>query len=793
MLPKKWWQFLILTCVILGLVATALVALAATLIYPELPSLEALTDYKPKVPMRVYSEDGHLIGEFGEERRAFISINDTPKILTQAILSAEDERFYQHGGIDTLGILRAAISNVTSGSFKEGASTITMQVARNFFLSREKTATRKLSEALLSIKIEHSLTKDQILELYINQIYLGHRSYGFAAASQVYYGKPLNQLSIAEAAMLAGLPKAPSRYNPFANPKRAEARQRYVLRRMKELHFITPQQYEAALKEPHRFRKSRQMRELSADYVAEIVRQAMYERFKDDIYSSGLKIYTTIRKSNQEAANRAILQGSIDYDRRHGYRGPEKTVTPGTNDEGNGNWLDNALDDLESFQGMMPAVVTKATPQVVSVYAKNGSNIDISDEGLAFIKKQLAEKDAAKRTIKPGAVVRIMRQGDKWHIVQLPQAEAALVAMDPDTGAVRALVGGFDFNRNKFNHVTQAWRQPGSSFKPFIYSAALEKGFTPASMIEDEPISISARETGSGSSWEPKNYDRKYDGPMRMRTALTKSKNMVSIRILEGIGVNYAQDYITRFGFSPKDHPPYLAMALGAGSVTPWQMSGAYAVFANGGYRVKPYIIDKVVDSRGKVLEQSRPLLAGKGAPRVIDGRNAFIMNSMLQDVVRLGTATRARSLGRSDLAGKTGTTNNQIDAWFAGYSPKHVAIAWMGYDKPKSLGSLETGGKAALPIWIDYMSTALKNVPDEPMSMPEGVSAIRIDPATGMRATGEGGMMEYFYHEFPPEESIEEPAFSLIPGFPIPGHGSTHPHPTEKQETSPPRPDQLY
>ncbi|MGY1488857.1 penicillin-binding protein 1A [Methylobacillus pratensis] len=791
MLPKKWWQFLILTGIILGLVTTALVALAATLIYPELPSLEALTDYKPKVPMRVYSEDGHLIGEFGEERRAFIGINETPKALKQAILAAEDERFYQHGGIDTLGILRAAISNVTSGSFKEGASTITMQVARNFFLSSEKTATRKLSEALLSIKIEHNLTKDQILELYINQIYLGHRSYGFAAASQVYYGKPLDQLSIAEVAMLAGLPKAPSRYNPFANPKRAEARQRYVLRRMKDLHFIDQKQYEAALQEPHRFRKSRKMRDLSADYVAEIVRQAMYERYKDDIYSSGLKIYTTIRKSNQEAANRAILQGIIDYDRRHGYRGPEKTVAPGTNEAGSGNWLDNAMDDLESFQGMMPAVVTKVTPKVVSVYAKDGNNIEISGDGLAFVQKQLAEKDAAKRTIKPGAVIRIMRQGDNWHIVQLPQAEAALVAMDPETGAVKALVGGFDFNRNKFNHVTQAWRQPGSSFKPFIYSASLEKGFTPASMIEDEPISVSARETGSGSAWEPKNYDRKYEGPMRMRTALTKSKNMVSIRILEGIGVNYAQDYITRFGFSPKDHPPYLAMALGSGSVTAWQMAGAYSVFANGGYRVKPYIIDKVVDSRGKVLEQSKPLLAGKGAARVIDGRNAFIMNSMLQDVVRLGTATRARSLGRSDLAGKTGTTNNQIDAWFAGYSPKHVAIAWMGYDKPKSLGSLETGGKAALPIWIDYMSSALKGVPEVVPEVPAGVSAIRIDPATGMQAKGDGeGVMEYFYHEFPPPEP-EESIFSIIPGFPIPGHGS--PPPTEKQDNTPPRPDQLF
>ncbi|SNR61788.1 penicillin-binding protein 1A [Methylobacillus rhizosphaerae] len=790
MLPKKWWQFLILTGIILGLVATALVALAATLIYPELPSLDALTDYKPKVPMRVYSADGYLIGEFGEERRAFISINDTPTILKQAILAAEDERFYQHGGIDTLGILRAAVSNVISGSFKEGASTITMQVARNFFLSREKTATRKLSEALLSIKIEHSLTKDQILELYINQIYLGHRSYGFAAASQVYYGKPLNELSIAEAAMLAGLPKAPSRYNPFANIKRSEARQHYVLRRMKELHFIDQKQYDAAYNEPHHLRQSRKIRELSADYVAEIVRQAMYERYKNDIYSSGLKIYTTIRKSDQEAANRAILQGIIDYDRRHGYRGPEKTVTPGANPTGNGTWLDNALDALETFQGMVPAVVTDASPKAVSVYSKDGNNIEISGDGLAFVKKQLNDKDAAKRTIKPGAVIRIMRQKDAWHIVQLPQAEAALVSLDTENGAVRALVGGFDFNRNKFNHVTQAWRQPGSSFKPFIYSASLEKGFTPATMIEDEPISISARETGSGSSWQPKNYDRKYDGPMRVRTALTKSKNMVSIRILEGIGVNYAQDYITRFGFSPKDHPPYLAMALGSGSVTAWQMAGAYAVFANGGYRVKPYIIDKVVDPRGKVVEQSKPLLAGQGAPRVIDGRNAFIMNSMLRDVVRIGTASKARALGRSDLAGKTGTTNNQIDAWFAGYNPKQVAIAWMGYDKPKSLGSLETGGKAALPIWVDYMSSALKGTPNVTPTMPDGISAIRINPETGMRSTDDSGVVEYFYQEFPPPEP-EEPAFSIIPGFPIPGHGATVP--MEKKDSAPQGPDQLF
>jgi penicillin-binding protein 1A len=489
MLPKKWWQFLILATLILGLVFTALIGLAATLIYPQLPSLDVLTDYRPKVPLRVYSDDGHLIGEFGEERRALIKFEAVPKKLIQAILAAEDERFYTHGGVDTMGILRAAIANVTSGSFKEGASTITMQVARNFFLSSEKTATRKLSEALLAIKIEHSLTKDQILELYINQIYLGQRSYGFAAAAQVYYGKPLEKLSVAEIAMLAGLPKAPSRYNPYANPKRAEARQRYVLRRMKDLRFIDTPIYEAALKEPTKLRSSRQVRELPADYVAEIARQVMYERYKDDIYNSGMRVYTTIRKGNQEAANSAVLQGIVEYERRHGYRGPEKVVRPSDQaDVDSANWMDSALDEMEEFNGLVPAIVTSASPKLVKAHAKNGEDIEIAGDGLALVQRTLNEKDPAKRKLKPGAVIRVLRSGDTWQITQLPQVESALIGLDPETGAVRALVGGFDFNRNKFNHVTQAWRQPGSSFKPFIYSASLEKGFTPASIIEDEQV-----------------------------------------------------------------------------------------------------------------------------------------------------------------------------------------------------------------------------------------------------------------------------------------------------------------
>lgn len=770
----KWIQSLVLVAITLGLVLTALIALAAALIYPTLPSLESLTDYRPKVPLRVYSADGHLIGEFGEERRALVKIENVPDKLKQAILAAEDERFYSHGGVDTLGVLRAAMANLSAGGFKEGASTITMQVARNFFLSREKTATRKLSEALLAIKIEHSLTKDQILELYINQIYLGQRSYGFAAAAQVYYDKSLDKLTIAEAAMLAGLPKAPSRYNPFANPKRAQARQHYVLNRMKELNYISAVEHEAALEEPQRFRKKQQSGsgDLNADYVAEIARQVMYEHYKDDTYNTGFKVYTTIHKANQEAANKAVLEGILHYDWRHGYRGPEKIIKPENGKELDITVMDEALDDIPTFNGLIPAVVMELDAKRVKVRSKTGQEIEITGEGLALVQKTLNEKKAEKRKLKVGAVVRILRMEDYWKLVQLPEVEAALIALDPETGAVKALVGGFEFSSNKFNHVTQAWRQPGSSFKPFIYSAALEKGFTPASIIEDDPFTVSAIETGSGEAWEPRNFDGKYEGPIRLRTALTKSKNMVSIRILQSIGINYAQDYITRFGFSAKDHPPYLPMALGSGSVTAWQLAGAYSVFANGGYRVRPYIITKIVDGEGKVVMQAKPDQVGKSAPRVIDARNAFLMNSLLQDVARVGTAARARQLGRSDLAGKTGTTNNHVDAWFAGYNPKQVAVAWMGYDQPRSLGRNETGGRAALPIWIDYMAVALKDVPDKPYQKPEGVVSIKIDPLTGTRAAAdESGFYEFFYEEFPPPEL--EQTFEPIPGFPdsfIPG-----------------------
>jgi len=769
MILNKWWHYLVMTVIVSSLSVLALIGVAAALIYPTLPSLEALTDYQPKLPLRVYSEDGYLIDEFGEERRAYIRIERVPQSMKDAVLAIEDRRFYQHSGVDFKGILRAIRNNIT-GRSHEGASTITMQVAKNFFTkpNGKRTIVTKINEAMLALKIEHALNKDQILELYINQIYLGQRAYGFAAAAQVYYGKPLEKLNLAETALLAGLPKAPSGYNPFVNPKRAIARQQEVLRDMHRFGFIQEPVYEAALKQPLRFKASKQARDLAADYVAEIVRESLYAQYQDDIYSSGLRVYTTIRKANQEAANTAIREGVLDYDSRHGFRGPEKTLNLDKILADNpADGLNEALDDFEESNGFIPAIVTSLSPKSVHVHTKQGDDLEITGKGLALVARTLNEKKPEKRLLTPGSIIRVskstsQKDSNGWRIVQIPQVESALIALDPETGAVRALVGGFDFNRNKFNHVTQAWRQPGSSFKPFIYSAALEKGFTPASIVLDSPLNFSAQETGE-KAWSPRNFDNTFEGPIRLRQALVKSKNLVSIRLIQAIGPSYAQDYITRFGFAAKDHPAYLTMALGAGSVTPWQMATAYAVFANGGYRVKPNLIAKIVDQNGKVLAETKFTKAGQGAPRVIDARNAFIMNSMLKDVVRRGTATRALQLGRNDLAGKTGTTNDHFDAWFAGYNPSQVAIAWIGYDKPRALGGSETGGAAALPIWIKYMATALRGVPEVEPVVPDGIMALRIDPVTGVRADNdENGIYEYFYHENPPPE-IEEQLPSLF------------------------------
>ncbi|MGE5130279.1 MAG: penicillin-binding protein 1A [Sphingomonadaceae bacterium] len=737
-------------------------ALVLLLAYPNLPSLDALTDYQPKVPLRVYTADGELIGEFGEERRSVISIAEVPQNLKNAIIAAEDERFYQHTGIDYAGVLRAAYSNLIAGGRRQGASTITMQVARNFFLSSEKTMTRKLYEALLAFKIEHSLTKDQILELYVNQIYLGQRAYGFAAAAQTYFGKPLDKLTLGEAAMLAGLPKAPSSYNPIANPQRARQRQHYVLHRMKALGYITDTQEKEALEAPlRRAPRSASQYAVHADYVAEMVRQAMYDQFGQSAYTRGFRVYTTIRKADQESAYESLRRGLIDYDRRHGYRGPEGFAK--LPDDAHEEDYEDALADYPDNDDLLAALVTETSPKAVTTVLRSGETVKISGDGLRFAAASLSPKAPPQKHIRRGAIVRVQRvDGKHWQIAQLPDAESAFIAIDPQDGAIRALVGGFDFDRNKYNHVVQAWRQPGSSFKPFIYSAALEKGFTPATVIPDEPLVIEPEVTG-GQVWEPSNYDGTFDGPMRMRTALAKSKNLVSIRILQAIGPKYAQDYITRFGFDANRHPPYLTMALGAGSVTPMQMARAYAVFANGGYLVQPYYIQKVVDDHGEPVAVAHPQRAGEDAPRVIDVRNAFIMDSMMQDVVTYGTAARAARLGRHDIAGKTGTTNDFVDAWFCGYQPTVVGIAWVGFDQPKSMGRNQTGAAVALPIWMGYMEQVLKGVPEMPRVMPPGVVRVETGPDPTI-PDDKGPIPEYFYEENVP--STPQPSFTPMDDF---------------------------
>jgi len=755
----RWLYYFFLAFSALGLIGILLAGFAALVIYSNLPSLETLTDYRPKIPLRIYSDEGLLIGEFGAERRNVVTISQVPENLKQSILAAEDDRFYEHGGVDYLGVLRAAYSNFSAGSVRQGASTITMQVARNFFLTREKTFTRKLSETLLAFKIEHNLTKDKILELYINQIYLGQRSYGFAAAAQTYFGKSLQDINIAEAAMLAGLPKAPSSYNPISNPKRAKSRQLYVLGRLYKLNYISSKELSELEKQSVPVKKRSTISAMPAEYVAEMVRQVIYDRYQEDAYNKGIKVYTTIRQLDQESAYQALRKNVIEYDRRWGYRGPEGFIDllkNGTNQE---KTLNDALDEVNDNDDIYAAIVLTAKPNKVQAYRRGGEIVEITGDGLKFAQKSLTEKkEPGKKYIIPGALIRIQKNPNNvWRIVQLPEVESALVSIDSNDGAIRALVGGFDFYKNQFNHVTQAWRQPGSSFKPFIYSAALEKGFTPATIINDAPLSFSATQTG-GRLWEPKNFDGKFEGPIRMRTALTKSKNLASIRILQAIGIRYAQDYITRFGFDAERHPPYLPMALGSGSVTPMQMAVGYAVFANGGFRVAPYFIKSIEDEKGNIIEQFHPISVSSGAKRVIDPRNAFIMTSMMQDVINRGTATKAKQLGRSDLAGKTGTTSNFIDAWFCGFQKDLVTIAWIGYDEPKSLGSNETGGRVALPLWMDYMDPVLKGIPIAGYPPPNGVKAAKINSATGLR-DDYGDITEYFFNELLPpiiDNSIE-------------------------------------
>jgi penicillin-binding protein 1A len=730
--PRLHWALRIclwaVGLVFAGLLSVLMVVgVAMVMAYPQLPDTSDLAEYRPKLPLRIFTADGALMGEFGEERRNLTPIREIPQVMKDAVLSIEDSRFYQHGGLDYLGLIRAGIANLSKRK-SQGASTITMQVARNVYLSTEKTYTRKIYEILLTYKLEHLLTKDQILEIYMNQIFLGNRAYGFASAAETYFGKSLKDITIAEAAMLAGLPKAPSAYNPISNPKRARSRQLYIIERMEENNYITAKQALEAKAEPLRIRPNNEKSRIHAEYVAETVRQLMFAQYGQETYTRGLNVYTTLQSSEQNAAYQALRQGIMDFERRQVYRGPEKFIELPTKPKEMEDAIDEVLDDHPDNGDVMSAVVLEASPKKIVAIRQNAEQLEITGDGLKPAQSGLSDKAGPNIKIKRGAVIRVVQTPKgTWEITQLPEVEGAFVAISPQDGSVRALVGGFDFAKNKFNHVIQAWRQPGSSFKPFIYSAALEKGFTPATVINDAPLFFDAGVTG-GQPWEPKNYDGTFEGPMTLRKGLAKSKNMISIRILQTVGTRNSQEWVTKFGFDEDKHPAYLTMALGAGSVTPMQMATGYSVFANGGMRVQPHMITRVTDHKGKILVDSPPQMANE-ANRAITPRNAFVMTSLLQEVTRSGTAAKARvALKRDDIYGKTGTTNDSMDAWFAGYHRNLAAVVWIGYDTPRKLGDRETGGGLSLPVWISFMESALKNMPIMDAIAPEGVLYVNGD-----------------------------------------------------------------
>jgi penicillin-binding protein 1A len=736
MLTSLAWLCGVILAVCLSVVMAGLMALAVA--YPNLPDVSELTHYRPKLPLRVFTSEGSLIGEFCEECRSLTPIKNIPQVMKDAVLAIEDARFYEHSGVDYIGVLRAALANLGREKV-QGASTISMQVARNTYLSSEKTYTRKIYEILLTYKLERLLSKDQILEIYMNQIFLGNRAYGFTAAAETYFGKPLQELTVAEAAMLAGIPKFPSTANPIANFTRARQRQLYILDRMQEHGFITAQQAAAARQQELNIRPVKESAKVHAEYVAEMVRQMMFAQYGEETYNRGLNVYTSINTRDQVAAYNALRRGILDYERRQPFRGPENFVELPRNRQNLDAVIDEALAEKPDMGDMLAAVVLEASAQKVVAMPQSGEKIELSGNSLKAIQAGLSPKAAPAVKIRPGAVIRVVKTADGgWETTQLPEVEGALVALDPRNGAVKALVGGFDYDKNQFNHVTQAWRQPGSSFKPFIYSAALEKGFSPFTVIDDSPLFFDSSVTG-GRPWEPKNYEGGFEGPMSMKRALARSRNIISVRILQNITPKFAQEWVSRFGFDADKHPPYLTMALGAGSVTPMQEAAAYSVFANGGYRVNPFLITRVTDPSGKVLVESHPTGLNE-SNRAINARNAFIMNSMLQEVARSGTAARAQAtLQRPDISGKTGTTNDSMDAWFAGYQPTLVGIVWMGYDTPRNLGARETGGGLSLPIWINFMQAALNGVPVTTPTPPGGVTRVGDDWCYAEYAHGGG------------------------------------------------------
>ena len=736
-----------------GAVSLLLVGgVALAVIYPKLPDVSSLSDYRPKLPLRIFSAEGTLIGEFGEERRTLTPIASIPKSMKEAVLAVEDARFYEHGGVDSLGLMRAVLANLRGG-MRQGASTITQQVARNVYLSSERTLSRKVYEALLAFKLESRLSKDQIFEIYLNQIYLGNRAYGFAAASEVYFGKPLQDITVAEAAMLAGLPKSPGTANPISSPTRARARQLHVIDRMKDTGFLTAAQADEARQEPLHLRDASDPNRPHAEYVAETVRQLMYAQYGDSIYTRGLSVQTTLVAADQQAAYRSLRKGIMDYERRQIYRGPEAFADLPDDPKALDDAVDDALADHPDNDDVMSAVVLTAAPKLVTAVRGNGDILQITGDGLRLGQLGLSDKAGPNIKVRRGAVIRVMKTPrNTWEMAQLPEVEGAFVAVDPRDGAIKAMVGGFDFGKSKMNRVTQAWRQPGSSFKPFIYSAALEKGFTPATVVNDAPLFFDAATTG-GQPWEPKNFEGTYDGPMSLRHALQESKNLVTIRVLQSIGTEYAQDWITRFGFDKDKHPAYLPMGLGAGSVTPMQMATAYSVFANGGHRVDPHLVMRVTDRDGKVLSEVMPPVLDE-SNRVIPERNAYLMDSLLQSVIRNGTGAKAyQALKRDDLYGKTGTTNDSVDTWFAAFQPTMVGIAWVGYDTPRKLGVRgETGGSLSLPIWVGYMQAALKGVKVAEVPEPPGL----------MHADG-----EVFFDDYGPGRGVASLGLDATPTAP--------------------------
>lgn len=754
-----------------------LLLVATSLLYlyleSQLPNVDSLKTVQLQVPLQIFSKDGKLIQEYGEKKRIPLTYEEIPPTLVHALIATEDQRFFEHPGVDVLGLGRAAVRMLKTGTKSQGGSTITMQVARNFFLTRKKTFLRKFNEILLAIKIDRELDKEKILELYLNRVYLGNRAYGVGAAAMVYYGKSLKELNLSELAMIAGLPQAPSTQNPIANPIAAKKRRDHVLERLLEERYITEEEYHNAINQPVTAKYHGTNIEVSAPFVAEMIRQSLYDNFGPEAYTKGYKVYTTVDGTLQSAANASVEKNLMAYDHRHGYRGPSANI--GAKDSQSALIRQKILAQYPVLNTLIPAVITEVKAKEAIAVLQDGQTVVIPWEGLAWARPALKNGWVGKSPLKAaqivavGDVVHVRSTEHHWELTQVPDAESALIALDPNNGAIQALVGGFNFQKSKFNRATQSSRQPGSSFKPFVYAAALNNGYNLATLINDAPIVVD--DPSQPNLWRPHNVNLKFNGPTRLKQALVQSKNLVSIRILDDIGINYTVDFLTRFGFNKKALPKGLSLALGSLSISPMDLTAAYAVFANGGFKVEPYLIDHITDTDGKVILQAKPTVVcnpcdqkvdtSSLAPRVLPEDITFLMNSTLKDVIQHGTARAARVLNRHDIAGKTGTTNDQVDSWFAGFNTNLVVTAWIGFDTPKSLHEYAAG--LALPLWIDFMKTALKGKPETELAQPDNVVAVRIDPNSGLLAkpNQDNGIIEYFRDNEVPKEEDPNPVFS--------------------------------